>query len=338
MATLPPGVELIFSEPVSPAGTGIKVLSPSGHQIAGATISRGVLLYAPMSSTETGTFVVSWQVFAADTHPSRGAFRFSVGRPSSNPYSSLVAGGVIGTATTAGFLLQALAHWVHFVGFALVFGVVGYEALTRRRDRSNRLVSVGVILLIAAEPVALIGQLASLSFDGDTAIAVLGSGFGRLLALRFGGALLAWALRALETPWPILGVGAAIALVDGASAHAIAGLPGVGQVLVAMHVGAVGLWVGGLAAFLMAPDRRFGRYAAILFGIAIVTGLALAAAHVGISTALMTSEYGLALTTKVLVVGGVVSFAVLRRRRLEFGALLAVLAVAALLAALPPPR
>jgi copper resistance protein D len=195
-----------------------------------------------------------------------------------------------------------------------------------------------VILLIAAEPLGLMGQLASLSFDGDTAIAVLGSGFGQLLALRLGGALLVWALRALETPWPILGVGAVIALVDGASAHAIAGLPGVGQMLVAVHVGSVGLWVGGLAAFLMAPDRRFGRYAAILFGIAVITGLALAASHVGLSTALMTSEYGLALIAKVLVVGAVVSFAVLRRRRLEFGALLAVLAVAALLAALPPPR
>jgi putative copper export protein len=199
-------------------------------------------------------------------------------------------------------------------------------------------VSLGVVLLIAAEPLAVVGQLASLSFDGDTAIAVLASGFGRLLALRFGGALLVWALRALETPWPILGVGAAIALVDGASAHAIGGLPGVGQILVAMHVGAMGLWVGGLAAFLVGPDRRFGRYAAILFGIAVITGLALAAAHVGLSTALMTSEYGLVLMTKVLVVGGVVLFAALRRRRLEFGTLLAVLAIAALLAALPPPR
>jgi putative copper export protein len=109
-------------------------------------------------------------------------------------------------------------------------------------------------------------------------------------------------------------------------------------VLVAIHVGAVGLWVGGLAAFLSAPDRRFGRYAAILFAIAVITGLALAVAHIGLLTALMTTDYGLALMTKVLVVGAALSFAVLRRRRLEFGVLLAVLAVAAVLAALPPPR
>jgi putative copper export protein len=331
-------VTLIFTEPVTPAGAGIKVFSPSGHQIAGAAISKGSVLSAPISSGETGTFVVSWQVFAADTHPSRGAFRYVVDRPSSNPYTSLLAGGEIGTATPVGFVLQALARWVHFAGFALAFGVVAYEALTRRKQRPNRLVGLGIVLLIAAEPLALIGQLASLSFDTDTALGVLGSGFGRLLALRLGGALLVWAVRTLETPWPILGVGGAIALLDGASAHAIGGLPGVGQVLVAIHVGAVGLWIGGLAAFLSAPDRRFGRYAAILFGIAVITGLALAVSHVSLLTALMTTDYGLALVTKLLVVGVAVSLAVLRRRRLEFGALMAVLAVAAVLAALPPPR
>jgi hypothetical protein len=44
------------------------------------------------------------------------------------------------------------------------------------------------------------------------------------------------------------------------------------------------------------------------------------------------------LLIKVLVIGVAVSMAVLRRRRLEFGVLAAMLAAAALLAALPPPR
>jgi copper transport protein len=338
LASLPPGVELVFTEPVSPAGAGIKVFSPSGRQVAGPAVARGSVLSAPVSSTETGTFVLSWQVLAADTHPSRGAFRFSVGRPSPNPYSWLLTGGEIGTATPLGYLLQALGRWVHFAGFALAFGVVGYQALTRRPHRSKRLVAVGVILLIAAEPLALLGQLASLSFDGDTAVAVLASGFGRLLALRLAGALLVWAMWAIESPWPVLGVGVAVALVDGLSAHAIPGLPGAGQALVAVHVGAMGLWVGGLAAFVGAPDRRFGRYAALCFSVAVMTGLLLAVAHIGLLQALMTTEYGLVLMIKVLVVGAALTVALLRRRRLEFGVLLAVLAAAALLATLPPPR
>jgi copper transport protein len=342
MAALPQGVELVFSEPVSPVAGGIKVFSPSGRQIAGPATSRRNLLYAPMSSAETGTFVVSWQVLADDTHPSRGAFRFSVGRPGPNPYSSLVTGGEIGTASPLGFVLQALARWVHFVGFALVFGVAGYSALTRVKQPSTRtvrrLVGAGIVLLIAAEPLALLGQLASLSFDTDTAIAVLASGFGRLLALRLAGALMVWALWSVESPWPVLGVGAAVALIDGASAHAIPGLPAAGQVLVSIHVAAMGIWVGGLAAFLVVPDRRFGRYAALCFAVAAISGLVLAVAHVGLLQALMTTVYGQVLMIKVLVVAAALSMALIRRRRLESGLLLAVIAAAAVLAALPPPR
>ena len=331
-------VTLIFTEPITPAGAGIKVYSPSGHQVAKPAIAGGSVLSARISSSETGTFVVSWQVLASDTHPSRGAFRFVVAGPSSNPYSSLLTGGEIGTATPLGFLLQALARWVHFAGFALAFGVTAYGALIRREQRLKGLVAAGVVLLVAAEPLALIGQLASLSFDGDTAIAVLASGFGRLLALRLAGALLVWALWAIKSPWPVLGIGAAVALIDGAGAHAIPGLPVAGQLLVAIHVGVMGLWVGGLAAYLSAPDRRFGRPAAVLFAVTVMGGLLLAVAHVGLLQALMTSAYGQVLTIKVLVVGAAVAMALLRRRRLELGVLLAVLAAAAVLAALPPPR
>jgi putative copper export protein len=227
---------------------------------------------------------------------------------------------------------------VHFAGFALAFGVVGYQALMRRKQRFKRLVAAGVILLIAAEPLALVGQLASLSIDGDTAIAVLASGFGRLLALRLAGALFVWILLAIDSPWPILGVGAAVALIDGLSAHAIPGLPGAGQLLVAIHVAAMGLWVGGLAGFLAAPDSRFARQAALLFGIAATSGVLLAVGHIGALGALMSTPYGQALMVKVLIVGAAVSLAVLRRRRIEFGALLAVIAAAAVVAALPPPR
>jgi putative copper export protein len=331
-------VTLIFTETVTPAGAGIKVFSPSGQQVAAAAASRGSTLSAPISSTDTGTFVVSWQVLAADTHPSRGAFRFVVDRPSANPYSSLLTGGEIGTTTPLGLVLQAIARWVHFAGFALAFGVTAYQALIRRKQRFNRLVVAGVVLLVAAEPVALLGQLASLSFDGDTAIAVLASGFGRLLALRLAGALLVWALRAIGSPWPVLAIGAGVAVVDGAGAHAIPGLPGAGQLLVALHVSTMGLWVGGLAAFVGAPDRRFARYALIWFAIAIITGLLLATAHVSPLLTLMTSDYGWVLIIKVLVVGVAASAALLRRRRLELGVLMAVIAGASLLAALPPPR
>jgi copper transport protein len=337
-ASPPVAVTLLFTEAVTPAGTGIKVFSPAGNQVASAAHSSGSVLMAAVDSAEVGTYVVSWQVYSSDTHPSRGAFRFVVGRPSPNPYSALLTAGEIGTATPLGLVVQALSRWVHFMGFALAFGVVGYQALIHRKDGFSRLVGIGVALLVAAEPLALLGQLASLSFDGDTTLAVLGSGFGRLLGLRLGAALLAWTLMGVGRSSPMLAVGFVVALLDGASAHAIAGLPGAGQALVAVHVAAMGLWVGGLAAFIRVRDRRFGRYAAWTLGIAVVSGLLLAFAHTGFGVALVTTDYGRVLLIKVLIVVAALLTVTLRRPRLELGALVAIVAAAAVLAALPPPR
>ena len=339
LLAMPPGaVSLTFSEAVSPAGKGINVFSPAGHQVAGPARPVGRLLTAPISSAETGTYVVTWQVLAADTHPSRGAFRFAVGHPSSNPYSPLLSGGAIGTATPLGFALQAIARWMHFLGVALTFGIVTYQVVIRAEPRLRRLVGAGLVLLIAAEPVALVAQLASLSLDGDTAIAVLASSFGRLLGLRLAVALLVWALLALESLWPVLGLGVVMVMIDGAGAHAIVGLPGAGVVLDAVHLAAMGIWVGGLAAFLSAPDRRFRPYALSAFAVSVGTGLLLALAHIGFPAALLSTGYGWALAVKAAVVGTALGMAVFGRRRIESGVAAVILAVAAVLVSLPPPR
>ncbi len=333
----PSRITLVFSEPVTPAGAGIKVFAPSGAQVAGTVVRDGAALQAPLRAAEPGTYVVTWQVFAADTHPSRGAFAFSVARPSANPYAGLLEAGEAGTATPLGLALQALARWVHFAGFALVFGVAAYAALIRRDVRFRRVIAGGVALLIAAEPLALVAQLASLSFDGDTAIAVLGSSFGRLLGLRLGAALVAWTLIALPRQWPLLALGTVVAALDGASAHTLGGLPFAGQSLVAVHVAAMGGWAGGIAAFVLAPDRRFARYAAVTLGVAILTGAVLGLAHTGFLGQLLTTDYGRALVLKVAIVGGALVLAAVRRHRAELVTAGLAVGAAALVAALPPP-
>jgi copper transport protein len=359
LAAPPAAVSLTFSETVIPVGKAIQVFSPSGRQVAGPARTDSRVLTAPVSATENGTYVVSWQALATDTHPSRGAFRFVVGQPSSNPYSPLLSGGEIGTATPSGFALQALARWMHFLGLALTFGTVAYQVATRRDPRLRRLVVAGVALLIAAEPVALVAQLASLSFDGDTAIAVLASGFGRLLGLRLGVAFLVWALLALESPWPVLGLGGVMALIDGAGAHAFPGLPGAGLVVDAIHVAAMAIWVGGLGASIVAPDRRFRPYSIVGLAVAIGSGLVLALAHLGSPVPLVTTAYGWVLVVKATIItlllslpvfvislprvrgraGRGLSFSLLRhRRRVGVGAAALVLALAAVLVSLPPPR
>lgn len=341
LAAPPAAITLTFTETVVPVGKAIEVYSPGGRQVAGPARAMGHTLTAPISSTEMGTYVATWQALAADTHPSRGAFRFVVGQASSNPYSPLLSGGEIGTATPSGFALQALARSMHFFGLALTFGTIAYQVVTGRNPRLRRLVVAGVVLLIATEPVALVAQLASLSFDGDTTIAVLGSSFGRLLGLRLGVALLVWALLALESPWPVLGLGGVIALIDGATAHAFPGLPGAELLVDATHVAAMAFWVGGLAAFLVARDRGFTPYSRGALAVAIVSGLVLALAHVGSPTALVTTGYGRVLLVKVALVAAVLalfSLPLWGRVRMGAGAAALILAVAAVLVSLPPPR
>src|SRR5207237_10806022 len=115
-----------------------------------------------------------------------------------------------------GGAVRAVAGWVLLAGFALAFGVVACGVLTRRVGPFSRLVGAGVVLLIASELLAVLGQLASLSFDGDTVIAVLGSSFGRIAGLRLGAALLVWTLLATTRSWPLLALGGAGAGLAGA--------------------------------------------------------------------------------------------------------------------------
>jgi copper transport protein len=350
----PVAITLTFTEAVTPAGNGINVFSPSGRQVAAPARVAGRMLTAPVNTAESGTYVVTWQVLADDTHPSRGAFRFTVGSPTPNPYSPLLSGGAIGTATPLGFALQALARWMHFFGVALTFGVIVYQRLTNRDPRLRRVVQGGLILLIAAEPVALVAQLASLSFDGPTAIAIVASGFGRLLGLRLAVAVLLWAVLAIDAFWPVLVLGSVMALIDGATAHALPGLDGAGLLLNAIHVAAMGLWVGALVGLVLAAPtlpspsgggertRLFspgggGRYAIGAFGISVASGLLLALAHVGFPPSL-TTGYGWALVIKIAVVGIAIILALLNRRRTELGVVAAILAAAAALVSLPPPR
>ena len=39
---------------------------PAGPQVGGDVTVRGAVLVAPISASDTGTYVVLWQVFAAD--------------------------------------------------------------------------------------------------------------------------------------------------------------------------------------------------------------------------------------------------------------------------------
>jgi copper transport protein len=256
--------------------------------------------------------------------------------------------GDLGLVSPIGLALQALSRWLHFAGYALGFGATIYCLFIAHDLRPMRLANAGIALLLVAEPLALLAQTASLdpaqTFDGDALTSALASPFGRVLALRLASALLLWAILGglRQAPWlrwsiPVLGV--ALALIDATAAHAIPALPQpLGLLLNAVHVFAMGTWVGGLAAFALAPAGGFGRVAAWSAALLVLSGVALALLHLGQWRDLMVTAYGEGLRVKVPLVAIALYMARLGRRRWELGALAAVLAAAAIVVSLPPPR
>jgi copper transport protein len=313
----------------------------------------------PLTGSAAGTYTVIWTVVAADTHPSRGEFTFNVGHPSPVRAPGLGTGDV-GQVPPIGLAMQALSRWLHFAGFALSFGVAIYSLFLARdpphllgrsqpgEGRPLLLAGAGVALLLAAEPLALLAQTISLdpshAFDGDALTSALTSPFGHVLGLRVGAALLFWAVlgglkQAPWLRWSVPALAVALSLVDAMTAHAVPALPQpMGLALNAVHIFAMVTWVGGLAAFALAPAAMFGRVAAWSAAMLILSGAALALLHFGQWQELMTTAYGQSLIVKIPLVASALLLARLGRRRWELVTLAAVLGVSAVLLSLPQPR
>ena len=344
----PATVDLYFTEPVTTAGRGMSVYGPDGHLVSIASAhADGRHLSIQLRAGEEGTYAVIWTVVATDTHPSRGELTFSVVHASPVNAPGLGSGD-LGLVSPLGLVLQALGRWLHFIGFALGFGAATYALFVTRDMRPLRLAIVGVGLLLAAEPLSLFAQTASFdpsqTFDGDSLVSALASPFGRVLGLRLAAALALWAIlgalrQAPWLRWTIPALGVALAFVDAAASHATPALPQpLGALLTALHVSAMGIWLGGLAAFAVAPAPGFSRVAAWSAGLLVVSGGALAFLHLTNPLDLITTTYGGALLIKLPLVAAALFLAWRARHRSELALLCVVVAAAAVMVSLPPPR
>ena len=338
----PSAIALRFDEAVKPVGAGIRVTGPAGRDAATGPVRReGLTLTRPVDTRERGTYVVEWQVVGDDTHPARGAFLFSVGEQTRE--------GLPGDPG-AGLWLQALGRWLSFLGLALGFGVPFASALSGGMTRRLwRLVTAGIVLALAAEPIALLGQTATLdpsrAFDPGLAGDVLLTSYGHVAGLRLGAALGLWALagalrqaspRAL---WAIPALGAAAAVVAALPAHRIAALPeALSTGVAAVHVAAMSAWLGCVVVALAESRGRELARPGILAALALVlTGSGLALGNLGSAGDLVRTGYGAALSVKIALVAATSALGAAALRRAELAAGLAVLAAAAVVVSLLPP-
>jgi copper transport protein len=376
LASPPSAVCLWFSEIAQPVGQSIVVLSPTGTPIQDGALSiHGTQLCIPVKISTAGTYLVDWQVISQDTHPSSGAFIFSV-RRASGPWAN--SGQSAADISPLGLCLQVAGRLLHMLGYALSFGPFAFYWLVlsflpstdkeRIQHRLERLVTPGILALVLAEGLALLAQAASMSSAALLNVSLLGdimaTSFGRVLAQRLGAALLLWILvgtiqyNARRAQVAIVGLGLVLAGIDGEASHALNGNPIWLSLLAnAVHIAAMGMWVGGLITLLaiwrlpeVASWRsllllRFGQMATVAVTELILSGVIMAGMNLAQPLDLLTTAYGRVLLCKVIVLLLVLLLAFIGQRRRpalqhawwvrETLGLLGLLLLAALLVSLP---
>jgi copper transport protein len=345
VARLPPVVSLRFDEPVTTLPTSLQVYGPDGQRIDTGDVTHpggdGAQVSVGTSGTQRGTYLVSWRVVSADSHPVSGAFTFSVGKRSAAPTAPSEQ-----TDPTVGVLLGG-ARWLGYAGAAMAIGGVAFLAICWpagwATPRPLRLVRAGLIAVAAGAVFSLLlkGPYdAALGLSavthGSLVHEVLGSTYGhaqlvRLLLV----AILLLVLAPGRSDRPsrfkyglLVPIGIALLATYASSGHAVSDHPEWLAVPVdIVHVGAMCLWLGGLlmlAVFVLRDPARSedaGRVAA-RFSVVAFTAVCLLVATGGYQAwrqvrslaALTATTYGRELLVKLALVAAALLVAAASRR------------------------
>jgi copper transport protein len=356
MPTSPTQLSLTFSENVEVSLGSIQLFNEKGERVdVGAphhSASSDHVIEASVPKLDDGAYVLTWRVISADSHPVHGAFTFTVGRSSvdANSLATKLEGQSNGDRTVG--VLFAIARAVEYAGIALLIGATVFAAAIRphgrRRSRADALAWIGWIALFAATVIALLlqGPYASagpLSQVTHVSVVreVLKTRYGHFTELRLllllGVLPLLFVVRkhwrprwwwwALATPFAV-----GIAATPGLAGHAATGsFVFLAVVFDTLHVLAMSVWLGGLAALaLIVLDRdpdarrtadRFSPVALTSVLVIIATGVFATWRQVGWSMdAFRHTSFGNILLVKIMVFIALLALAawsrrIVRRRR-----------------------
>ncbi|GIE31216.1 copper resistance protein C [Actinoplanes italicus] len=188
----PSEVTVTFSEPVSPVSGRVQVIAPDGERISGAATVEGNVVRIPVrkATKPLGTYLISFRVISADSHPVGGAITFSVGAPSARPEEPAAITGPHPSVAGAVPVLKTIGY----AGVTLIAGPALFLAFLwpRRRPRGGalRMIRIGLALTAAATLGALGTQAQQGSgapiwqLSGAEFTEVLTSQYGLLLVAR----------------------------------------------------------------------------------------------------------------------------------------------------------
>ncbi|SCE66374.1 copper resistance CopC/CopD family protein [Micromonospora chokoriensis] len=340
----PSEVVLTFSESVRKVPGKIRIIAPDGSRAdRGEPAFDNTVVTIPVSpDAGRGTYLVSFRVISADSHPVSGAFTYSVGAPSTPPTDSggddSRADPVVSAAVKVARFL-GYAGLVLLVGPVLVLAALWPQRLSRRGP--TRLAWTGLGLVTVATLADLWLQVPYTG--GGGLFEVTGEGFGTVFGSPFGAAhlvrlgLLAasvFLLRPLlarpagRTDAIILAVlGVAALLTWPLAGHPAASpAPAVSVVVDAVHLGSMAVWLGGLlmlAVFLLrqADERElsailpiWSRWAALAVSALLLGGTVQALIEVATPQALVSTTYGRLLLAKIALFAVVIGVAAYSRQ------------------------
>ncbi|MEV0133604.1 copper resistance protein CopC [Dactylosporangium sp. NPDC050688] len=342
---LPGEITLTFSEPVRIVADKIRVTAPDGTRAdAGKPVARDTELVIPLKADgPKGTYLVSYRVISADSHPVSGGYSFSYGQVSAVPGEADTGADV----KTDALVKNAMsgARFIGFAGLVLLVGptLVLFALWPRRLSARDpgRVALTGAGLLAIGAVLELYLQIPYTSgttlFDVSSTATrdVLGTPFGAAHLIRVAVAVaVAVLLRPLiagragkidQTLLVILGVvGLATWPISG---HPSASpVPTLTVVADAAHLAAMSVWLGGLVmlfAFLLRrADTReltaivpvWSGWAMLAITVLVLAGTAQALVEIGTVDALTGTTYGRLVMIKVGLLAVVLGVAAYSRR------------------------
>jgi len=330
----PEQITLTYNEQITLTDDGVRLFDPDGQaaKLPARAVDSKILADLPADLSD-GTYVLSWRLVSADSHPLSGAISFSIGVPSVNPVQvpDPADGGVVDG-------LYSAAQTLGYLGLALVLGLLIFRVLVARQTTDPPVISR---VLGVAAAAAVIGYTCSVPL---TYLRQQGLDIGQAFRRK------TWAEPALEAPgWSLLMVLAALTTLtiarkqlNGSRAQQI--LLGVGALLVVTTVTLVGhtrtfqpawliigsdlvhflaaaVWFGGLVGLILylatarrhsgeealagavATLRRFSTMAGWTVAALVISGITMGVMILGAWDTLFSTGYGITLIIKSALVG-----------------------------------
>lgn len=326
LATPPTAVTITFGERPDPKLSTIKVLDTGANVVsAGSTAvvtSDPLTLTVALQPLAPGVYTVAWRtVSAVDGHSASGSFAFGVGVAPSPAASGAPAGQATAGGSGVSSFGAIVGRWLLFVGLLSLLGAASFGIIVAPPSGAvyRRLLPVAWLLAAVGSVIVIAIEILD---SGASADEVLTSSLGSGIWLRglpllvAGGGVIAVRRYPSRPTLAVVALGSAMALLaDVLLSHAAAGSNAPVDVTVqALHVLAVGLWLGGLAGLLLTirltadertarAARRFSWLATIGIAVVAITGLLRAIAEVGTVDALLTTDFGHLVIAKAALLG-----------------------------------